>query len=246
MNLEPFLKSEPNASLLEVREFVQLEILRRISTSELKSLLAFKGGTALHLLYHMDRFSEDLDFSVTVKTDEKKIGGLLKPLLMNEEITDQAVKRRTILFEIRQTFGGRAFRLKIEINTDDVVPGEPKTLFAPAVPASFSIQAMRSDWLTGQKVRAFLQRKKARDLYDLWFLLKTRLPLDFRLISRLTNISEDELPEKIQERIESTTEREIVTDLNPFLEAKLRDWTRRSLKVETLQLFRALELQKHP
>lgn len=49
------------------KDYVLSWLLAAIAESELRNQLVFKGGTALKRMYYPDyRFSEDLDFTVTV------------------------------------------------------------------------------------------------------------------------------------------------------------------------------------
>lgn len=221
------------------REFVQLEVLRRLSESPLKRSLCFKGGTALHLVFNMDRYSEDLDFSLTTPTDPKTILSSALQALAGEEITDHAIKRKTVLIELKQSFLPQNFRVKVEINTDNIVPGELKTLYSEFVPASFTLQIMRTDYLIAQKIRAFLERGKGRDFYDLWFILRTKLNIDRRLLSQQTKIPENDVFTIIESRVSQFSEKQLVADLNPFVKAPLREWVREGLKKDTLQLIRS-------
>lgn len=242
MNLDPLLNAQPTASLMMAREFVQLELLRRLSASDLRTLLAFKGGTALHLLYRTERFSEDLDFSLTQPHDDKVVAKQLDKLLEGETIMTRIIKRRTVLFEMRQPFASTSFRVKVEINVNEIAPAELRPLSIPAIPVTFTIPLMRPDWLCAQKVRAFLQRTKPRDLYDLWFILQTKLPLDMTLVAKLTQISPADIPHLVEKKIDTITERSVITDLNPFLPPERRTWSRRQLKSDTLTLFKAFLL----
>lgn len=236
------LSRDKKIDMLHVaREFVQLEILRRLSESPLKRILCFKGGTALHLVFSMDRYSEDLDFSLTTPDDPKEILSSALQVLKGEEITDKAVKRKTVLIEIRQSFLPQNFRVKLEINTDDIVPGELKVLYSEYVPASFTLQIMRTDYLIAQKIRAFLERGKGRDFYDLWFILKTKLKIDGDLLSQLTQIPRKDLPAVLEERSSKFIEKQLVADLNPFVRVPLRGWIREGLKEDVLLLLKNAE-----
>ena len=55
---------EPVARLNILREYTQALILRSLHESQAFQALSFVGGTALRFLYDLQRFSEDLDFSV--------------------------------------------------------------------------------------------------------------------------------------------------------------------------------------
>lgn len=230
-------------SLHLAREFVQLEVLRRLSESPSRRTLCFKGGTALHLVFHMDRYSEGLDFSLTTPADPKKILSSVLQVLQGEEITDSAIKRKTVLVEMRQPFIPQNFRVKLEINTDNIVPAELRVLYSEYVPASFTLQIMRTDHLIAQKVRAFLERGKGRDLYDLWFILKTKLHIDLKLLSQLTPIPENNVLAVMESRIAKFSEKQLVSDLNPFVKTSLRKWIGKGLKEETLQLIKSLQVK---
>jgi predicted nucleotidyltransferase component of viral defense system len=53
-----------NQKLNTMREYLQSYILRIMHNSGVFRYTAFLGGTALRFLYHLPRFSEDLDFSI--------------------------------------------------------------------------------------------------------------------------------------------------------------------------------------
>lgn len=222
--------------MMLARESVQLEILRRLSHSPLKRILCFKGGTALHLIFSMDRYSEDLDFSLTGNASPREIRAALEDILEGEEVTDREVKRSTVVMEVRQKFQPQNFRVKLEVNTDNIVPAELKTLHSEYLPEAFALQTMRLDHLVGQKIRALLQRKKGRDLYDLWFILKTKLPLSIPLISKLTDIPQGEIMDRVRHAISSFDGKKLALDLNPFVRRPLRDWVRKGLKEDVLRL----------
>ncbi len=223
-----------------VREYIQMELLKRISQSPLKPYLVFKGGTALHLFYNMNRYSEDLDFSLSKEKKGKDILTELEELAKDTEITDSIVKRNTALLEIRFSYERRNLKMKMEINFNDITEGEIKTLYSIFSPRSFNIQVVKTEYLVGQKVRAFIERGKARDLFDLWFMMKTKMPFNFTIIAALTQIPLKSLIATIEQKIDRFSERQIITDLNPFIPLGQRKWTREKLISETGQLFRAL------
>jgi predicted nucleotidyltransferase component of viral defense system len=57
-------ESNPSQKLNLLREYLQALTLRSLHESEAFSNLAFVGGTALRFAYGLQRFSEDLDFSL--------------------------------------------------------------------------------------------------------------------------------------------------------------------------------------
>ncbi|QWB95619.1 nucleotidyl transferase AbiEii/AbiGii toxin family protein [Mycoplasmatota bacterium] len=63
-----------------VKEVLQEVILSGLSKTDFFSHAAFYGGTALRLFYGMNRFSEDLDFSLLVADDTFDISEYFKPI----------------------------------------------------------------------------------------------------------------------------------------------------------------------
>ncbi len=143
--------------------------------------LIFKGGTALSKAYGLDRFSEDLDFTLS---REEKI----------REIIEEGIKRFYLEVEIeQQTFsnslsftlriigplynGARQSLCKIELDFSlrDKVVMEPKIILIGRLLRElppFEVVVMAKEEILAEKVRAIMTRTKARDVYDLWFLLQ--------------------------------------------------------------------------
>ncbi len=146
---------------------------------QLKRALAFRGGTALHKLYLQPapRYSEDIDL---VQVQPGPIGPILSQLRvalgwLGKPKSDRGPSMATLTFSARaETPPNLALKVKIEINT--------REHFSVDGPQSrdFSVD---SDWFSGAaklntftleellatKVRALYQRKKGRDLFDLWW-----------------------------------------------------------------------------
>ena len=52
------------------KEIVQEVALYSLSLTDFFDKASFYGGTALRIFYSLDRFSEDLDFSLNIKDDK--------------------------------------------------------------------------------------------------------------------------------------------------------------------------------
>lgn len=61
---EEYLRKNQNSSDRALAETIQAIALLGLSRTDFFTQAAFYGGTALRLLYNLDRFSEDLDFSL--------------------------------------------------------------------------------------------------------------------------------------------------------------------------------------
>lgn len=144
----------------------------------LASQLAFRGGTALHKLYlsPQPRYSEDIDL-VQINP------GPIKPILfrlgevlafMPERVTKQKRYNNTMLFRMESEIPPTVpLRLKIEINCFEhfnelglvKIPFEMENTWFSG---RCEITTYQLNELLGTKFRALYQRKKGRDLFDLY------------------------------------------------------------------------------
>jgi len=143
--------------------------------------LAFRGGTALFKLHLQPvRYSEDIDL---VQVHPGPIGPMLdalqeklNPWLGNPK-RKQSEGRVTLTYRVTSEEGVQ-LRLKVEINSREhfTVLGSVKRGFSVDsrwFSGSASILTYHLDELLGTKVRALYQRKKGRDLFDLWAAFTT-------------------------------------------------------------------------
>ncbi|MEZ5218538.1 MAG: nucleotidyl transferase AbiEii/AbiGii toxin family protein [Ilumatobacteraceae bacterium] len=143
--------------------------------------LVFRGGTCFHKLW-LDRpwrYSEDLDY---VRTTSGGVGEILTALRsIGERVGFERVNTaigQHPKARFRSTFAtGDAMTIKIEINTFERSPARP------IVRRGYGVD---SPWFTGHaevptfdlaeliatKIRALFQRKKGRDLFDLWLAVR--------------------------------------------------------------------------
>ena len=143
--------------------------------------LVFRGGTCFHKLW-LDRpwrYSEDLDY---VRSTAGGVGDILTALRsIGERVGFERVNTaigQHPKARFRSTFAtGGAMTIKVEINTFERSPARP------IVHRSFGVD---SPWFTGHaevptfdlaeliatKIRALFQRKKGRDLFDLWLAVR--------------------------------------------------------------------------
>jgi predicted nucleotidyltransferase component of viral defense system len=155
--------------------------------------VVFRGGTALHKLFFGagGRYSEDLDL---VQRDVGPIGELcdairkaLDPWLGSPR-WKQGQGRFTLYYRFETSFAPVSTRrLKIEINTREhfAVLGtatRPFTVENPWFTGTAALTVYHLDELLGTKLRALYQRKKGRDLYDLWLALGTGKPNPDRVV----------------------------------------------------------------
>ncbi|MAE71132.1 MAG: hypothetical protein CME06_11785 [Gemmatimonadetes bacterium] len=142
----------------------------------------FRDGTALHKLFFdpPGRYSEDIDL---VQREAGPIGGLIDAIRealdpwLGKPKWKQGEGRFTLYYRFDTTFVPVVrMRLKVEINTREhfSVLGLLRREYTVANPW-FSGEADVTTYslaeLLGTKMRALYQRKKGRDLFDLWLAL---------------------------------------------------------------------------
>lgn len=148
----------------------------------LRNELAFRGGTCLHQVHlpKPRRYSEDLDF---VRRTRTGVGTVLDGL---REVADQiglGVRGTKISQHPKLTLRGWSeddpnlpLRIKIEINTHETSPARalirvPFAITNPWFTGETEVLTFDPAELVATKLRALYQRKKGRDLFDLWLAL---------------------------------------------------------------------------
>lgn len=156
---------------------IQRSLVALFNDDFIKERLAFRGGTALHKLFlaPATRYSEDIDlvqvkagsFGAVIDKVRQQLSFLGTPRIKQNQ------HNNTIMYSI-QSEDNVPMKLKIEVNTRE----------------HFSVYGLQnihvyleSEWHNGQalvptyeldellatKLRALYQRKKGRDLFDLWY-----------------------------------------------------------------------------
>ena len=146
----------------------------------IRGSLAFRGGTALHKLWAPvpGRYSEDIDL---VQIEAGPIGSLLDAIRTTLDPWLGVPKRKrgsgrvTLIYRFSTTSRPvQPMRLKLEINSREhfSVLGfrhEPFEVRSPWFSGDAEISTYQLDELLGTKLRALYQRKRGRDLFDLWW-----------------------------------------------------------------------------
>lgn len=160
--------------------------------------LIFKGGTCLYKFYRLNRFSEDLDFTLAKRIDAGKLAEtILSDLaLPGIRCRIKEVKEYRNEINIRFLLNGPLFRgtgetqcfIPLNISKREQILLEPRretylSLYREL--PQFDIFVMQEKEILAEKVRAILTRRKPRDAYDLWYLLCRReILLDTALVDK--------------------------------------------------------------
>lgn len=181
-----------------LKEIIQEVALLGMWRSKFFEVGAFYGGTALRILYGLDRFSEDLDFSLLEKNlgfDISKYAGFLQRELeaygfevcvekkiktANSVVESAFVKADTQVHLLKigsQLKAQRSKLMKIKIEVDTDPPGDYQTeVVQHFTPTAFSVKTFDLATLFAGKIAATLFRPykfnvKGRDWYDfLWYI----------------------------------------------------------------------------
>ncbi|MDD3051661.1 MAG: nucleotidyl transferase AbiEii/AbiGii toxin family protein [Candidatus Cloacimonetes bacterium] len=229
----PVTVSQYRITLKDVLQKLCLLGLRRAGFFD---VAAFYGGTALRMMFGLDRFSEDLDFSLLTSgmdfhleryadfvQRELKSWNLSAEISIieksNSHIESAFLKTNTLLtfWEIKinsplldRLHKGEITKVKFEIDTN------PPCKFASEMsyilePIPFSIRVMNASDLFAGKMHAVLARNwktrvKGRDWYDMIWFISNNIKLNI-----------DHLEKRLQQsgHLESTVtlEREMLTSL---------------------------------
>lgn len=164
-----------------MREYCQHLFLSYLYQQPESNKLYFKGGTALRIIYGSPRFSEDLDFSALLYSHH-----IIEQIIIQtlSEIEREGIE--TILDEATSTTGGylaimrfivsgKTITTKIEVSQrKGGKQGELVTIINDFI-SPYTITQLSQDQLVGEKIAALLGRKKPRDFYDLYFLLRANM-----------------------------------------------------------------------
>ena len=163
----------------------------------LASSLAFRGGTALHKLYlqPQPRYSEDIDLvQMRAEPIKETVQKLQKSLsFLGDSTVEQKKDNLTLKFRFESEIPPVVkLRLKVETNCREhftilgyqPFPFEVKSSWYNA---TCNITTYKLEELLGTKLRALYQRRKGRDLYDLYKALSGHKALDAEAILKCYN-----------------------------------------------------------
>jgi predicted nucleotidyltransferase component of viral defense system len=155
-------------------------LIEIFSEPRLSGKLALRGGTAIHKLFlHPPcRYSEDIDL---VQTQAGPIGDLLDACRgrldpwLGKPVRGRAEGSVTLSYRFASEIPPvRTLKLKVEINTREHFSvlgfvGRYIAVDNPWWAGSTEVKTYEMDELLGTKLRALYQRRKGRDLFDLWW-----------------------------------------------------------------------------
>jgi len=179
-----------------LKEILQAITLAGLYRADFFKVAAFYGGTALRIFYNLDRYSEDLDFSLLQRDDnfrlepyfkaikdefealgikiqidskEKKINSAVKSAFLKSDTTIHILSLQTTIHLKKQ------IKIKFEIDTNPPLDFDIEQMLL-LQPFSFFVKCYESKDLYAGKMHALLYRNwktrvKGRDWYDFeWYV----------------------------------------------------------------------------
>jgi predicted nucleotidyltransferase component of viral defense system len=225
------LATKNQTSFLNVaREYAQNLFLSYFYALEASEKIYFKGGTALRILYRSPRFSEDLDFSAP-SINQELIENLIEETSLrinqtgiNIDINEAAVTSGGYLSIIDFEIGGEKFGVTLEISARKKKPsGELVLIDNPYIDAYSAVPLKREELIT-EKIEALLNRKKPRDFYDLYFMLRANLLPEKKILKNVLPLVENtqiNFKRELSEFLPQGQQR-IIKDFKQILTAELR------------------------
>ncbi len=210
-----------------IREIMQEVALAGLQRAGFFEKAAFYGGTALRVFYGLERFSEDLDFSLLKRDNKFELQPYLESIInefnalgiqvnVQEKIKtkqsniDSAFLRSDTIWKELEIEGmlpeigmpmRPSIKIKIEIDTQPPLgfETEEKLLLKPF---SFYVKCFKLEYLFAGKMHALLFRKwknrvKGRDWYDMEWYIKKSVTLDLNHFLIRAQESGDWLEESI-------------------------------------------------
>jgi predicted nucleotidyltransferase component of viral defense system len=241
---EPTLSNETKR--IRLKEVLQSLVLDFIYNHPLYRGLNFYGGTCLHVIYVLNRMSEDIDLDNSMDVNlEDFVDNLsdhfnkilsYRDLSLKYQESQHEIIRVTLRFPVLYQLGLSPHRdelllLKVEISQHHQVAVIKRTpvihLGRSFVPSHFSLETMMAGKILACLERSFQVGKtaiaiKGRDFYDLlWFMQQRIQPLKQKLESDgLKSYSVQSAMRILQEKVETIKPRDLEIDLLPLFEQR--------------------------
>lgn len=225
-------------------EVNQQVILAGLYNGGFFDVAAFYGGTCLRIFHGLQRFSEDMDFSLLAPNDNFDFTKYFQPIIDEFAIVGREVeinkkdkksfgkvdsaflKDNTDVYDI--TFQTeKSVKIKIEVDTMPPLNfnTEQKLLL---LPESFMVRCFTLPDLFAGKMhalvyRAWKNRLKGRDWYDFEWYIRHNIPLDFTHLNERflqlnrEHISKDLFLDKLKKRLSTADINQVKADVLPFV-----------------------------
>lgn len=205
---------------------------------------AFYGGTCLRIFHGLQRFSEDLDFSLLNADENFDFLKYFQPIIDAFALVGRSVdikkkdkksfgrvesaflKDNTDVFDVSfQT--DKSIKIKIEVDTRPPMKfqTEQKLLLLPQafMTRCFTLPDLYAGKMHALVYRAWKNRVKGRDWYDFVWYVSNNIPLDFNhLAERIREFNDEEIDResfmiRLKERLATADLSQVKSDVLPFI-----------------------------
>ena len=205
---------------------------------------AFYGGTCLRIFHGLQRFSEDMDFSLLAPNEDFDFTKYFQPIIDQFALVDRNVeikkkdkknfgkvesaflKDNTDVYDI--TFQTeKSIKIKIEVDTQPPMSfhTEQKLLLLPEsfMTRCFTLPCLYAGKMHALVYRVWKNRVKGRDWYDLEWYVRHNVPLNFTHLHERAlqfnneDITKESFLEKLNEHIATTDINQVKADVLPFI-----------------------------
>ena len=205
---------------------------------------AFYGGTCLRIFHGLQRFSEDMDFSLLTQNENFDFSKYFQPIidafaLVGREVEIKKkdkknfgkvesafLKDNTDVYDV--TFQTeRAIRIKIEVDTCPPMNfnTEQKLLLQPHsfMTRCYTLPDLFAGKMHALVYRSWKNRVKGRDWYDFEWYVRHNVPLDFAHLAERCkqfnneDITPEQFKDKLKERLRTTDIKQVKDDVLPFV-----------------------------
>ena len=240
---DPLLPNETKRVIL--KEFLQAYTLDFLYNHPVYRKLNFYGGTCLHVIYGLNRLSEDIDLDNSNGIDLSNLENDLLTFFRSNigyadvtaktQIGEWGVRRTTLKFPILYALGltshaNEPLHLKVEVSQHkqiSIIRKTPVLLFGRSfVAAHFSLETMMAGKMLACLERNFQKGEgvtiKGRDFYDLlWFMQQKIMPLEDKLANDgCQSYTVQSAMELLGEKIAEMKLSDLAEDLLPLFEQR--------------------------
>lgn len=205
---------------------------------------AFYGGTCLRIFHGLQRFSEDMDFSLLTQDDKfdftKYFPAIVDAFTMVGREVEIKKKDKRNFGKVESAFlkdntdvydvtfqTEKSIKIKIEVDTYPPLnfKTEQKLLLQPYsfMTRCFALPDLFAGKMHALVYRAWKNRVKGRDWYDFEWYVRHNVPLDFAHLAERCkqfnneNITPELFKEKLIERLSTADIKQVKEDVLPFM-----------------------------
>ena len=234
-------EQERRNAIFEVNQQV---ILAGLYNGGFFDVAAFYGDTCLRIFHGLQRFSEDMDFSLLAPDDKFDFTKYFQPIIDEFAIVGREVeikkkdkmgfgkvesaflKDNTDVYDVSfQT--DKSIKIKIEVDTQPPLNfgTEQKLLLQPHsfMTRCFTLPDLFAGKMHALVYRGWKNRVKGRDWYDFEWYVRHNVPLDFtHLAERIRQFNNEEIGQEeflaqLKDKLASANINQVKSDVLPFV-----------------------------